>query len=89
MALGGFGSSDPAPTLKQFQDYVADGRVHYYVESTGLGLPKGENDSGTPLVPPGANGSTEAEHIKDWVEKNFTPITVDGVTLYDLTAPPE
>lgn len=87
MALGGFGSSDPAPTLKQFQDYVADGRVHYYVESTGLGLPKGENDSGKPLAPPGANGSTEAEHIKDWVKKEFTPVTVDGVTLYDLTAP--
>ncbi|MEU0493984.1 glycosyltransferase family 39 protein [Mycobacterium sp. NPDC006124] len=87
MALGGFGSSDPAPTLTQFQGYVADGRVHYYVESTGLGLPKGMNDSGTPLAPPGANGSTEAEQIKDWVEKEFTPVTVDGVTLYDLTAP--
>lgn len=87
MALGGFGSSDPAPTLKQFQDYVADGRVHYYVESTGLGLPKGMNDSGKPLAPPGANGSTEAEQIKDWVKKEFTPVTVDGVILYDLTAP--
>lgn len=87
MALGGFGSSDPAPTLTQFQDYVADGRVHYYVESTGLGLPKGMNDSGKPLAPPGANGSTEAEQIKEWVKKEFTPVTVDGVTLYDLTAP--
>jgi 4-amino-4-deoxy-L-arabinose transferase-like glycosyltransferase len=87
MALGGFGSADPAPTLKQFQDYVADGRVHYYIESTGLGLPKGMNDSGKPLMPPGVNGSTEAEHIKDWVKQEFTPVTVDGVTLYDLTKP--
>ncbi len=87
IALGGFGSADPAPTLQQFQDYVADGRVHYYIESTGLGLPKSMNDSGMPLMPPGGNNSTEAEHIKDWVKKEFTPVTVDGVTLYDLTKP--
>lgn len=87
MALGGFGSTDPAPTLEQFQDYVADGRVLYYIESTGLGLPRGMNDSGTPLMPPGAGGSTEAERIKDWVKQEFTPVTIDGVTLYDLTTP--
>ena len=29
MALGGFSSGDPAPTLEQFQTYVADGRIHY------------------------------------------------------------
>lgn len=85
IALGGFASSDPAPTLEQFQDYVADGRVHYYIESTALGLPRGMNDSGMPLMPPGANGATEASRIKDWVEQEFTPVTVDGVPLYDLT----
>ncbi|MGK2869286.1 MAG: glycosyl transferase, partial [Mycobacterium sp.] len=88
MALGGFASSDPAPTLEQFQDYVADGRVHYYVESTGLGLPKGAGDSGKALTPPGADGSTEAERIEDWVKREFTPVTVGDVTLYDLTEPP-
>jgi hypothetical protein len=39
------------------------------------------------LKPPGVNGTTEAEHIKDWVKQHFTPVTVDGVTLYDLTRP--
>jgi len=87
MALGGFGSADPAPTLEQFQDHVADGRVHYYIESTGLGMPKNTGDSGRPPMPPGVNGSTEAERIKEWVKQSFVPVTVDGVTLYDLTKP--
>lgn len=87
MALGGFGSADPAPTLEQFQDHVADGRVHYYIESTGLGMPKNMGDSGKPLMPPGVNRSTEAERIKEWVKQSFAPVTVDGVTLYDLTKP--
>lgn len=87
IALGGFGSSDPAPTLEQFQDYVANGQVHYYIESTGLGLPTGMNGSDKPLAPPGSNGATEANRITDWVKKEFTPMTVDGVPLYDLTKP--
>ena len=32
-------------------------------------------------------GSGTASEISQWVTENFTPITVDGVTLYDLTAP--
>jgi 4-amino-4-deoxy-L-arabinose transferase-like glycosyltransferase len=87
MALGGFGSADPAPTLEQFQDHVTDGRVHYYIESTGLGMPENMSDSGKPLMSPGMNRSTEAERVKEWVKKSFTPVTVDGVTLYDLTKP--
>ncbi|CAN5241485.1 glycosyltransferase family 39 protein [soil metagenome] len=89
MALGGFGSSDPAPTLEQFQAYVADGQVHYYIESTGMGMgmPSDMGDSDEAFTPPGAGRSTEAEHIKDWVKQTFTPVTVDGVTLYDLTNP--
>src|SRR3546814_20555403 len=30
MAIGGW-SSDPAPTLDQFIQYVADGKIHYYI----------------------------------------------------------
>jgi hypothetical protein len=90
MALGGFGSADPAPTLEQFKDYVAKGRIHYYIPSTGLGLPTSSSSNGSEeaqLKPPGQDGSTEAEHIGDWVKAHYTPITVDGVTLYDLTQP--
>ena len=37
MAVGGFAGSDNSPTLKQFQAYVADGRVHYYLSGGGSG----------------------------------------------------
>ena len=30
-------------------------------------------------------GSSDSSEIASWVEANFTPTTVDGVTLYDLT----
>ncbi len=31
MAIGGFNGTDPAPSLAQFQQYVADGKIHFYV----------------------------------------------------------
>lgn len=88
MALGGFSSGDPAPTLEQFQTYVARGRIHYYIPSTGFGIPKlPSNDSGPPaLRPPGLDGTSEAERIGDWVKLNYSAITVEGVTIYDLTS---
>ncbi|MCV7213680.1 glycosyltransferase family 39 protein [Mycobacterium crocinum] len=89
MALGGFGSTDPSPTLAQFQADVAAGRIHYYIPSTGLGVPTGgATDQGSrSLTAPGADGSTEAAHIKDWVQQHYTATTVDGIPLYDLTKP--
>lgn len=73
MPIGGFNGTDPSPTLAQFQKDVADGRIHYFLaESGGFGFGRG---SGT------------AAQIREWVEKNFTARTVDGVSVYDLTAP--
>ena len=40
MAIGGFNGSDPSPTLAQFQQYVADGRIHYFIGG-GVGGPGG------------------------------------------------
>jgi 4-amino-4-deoxy-L-arabinose transferase-like glycosyltransferase len=71
MALGGFNGSDPSPTLAQFQAYVADGQVHWFIGS-GLGM---SSDGGS-------NASAE---IAAWVAENYTAQTVDGVTLYDLS----
>ena len=31
MPIGGFNGSDPSPTLEQFQQYVANGEIHYYI----------------------------------------------------------
>jgi 4-amino-4-deoxy-L-arabinose transferase-like glycosyltransferase len=36
MAIGGFNGTDPTPTLAQFEQYVSQGRIHYYISgSTG------------------------------------------------------
>lgn len=79
MAIGGFNGSDPSPTLAEFQAHVADGDVHWFVGGGGFGGPAGQG---------GRSGGSEASsQIAAWVAENFTATTVDGVTLYDLTAP--
>ncbi|BBY65854.1 glycosyltransferase family 39 protein [Mycolicibacterium helvum] len=78
MPIGGFGGADPAPTLKEFQGYVNDGRVHYYYEASRPGMPSPGGDSGS---------QSESDKIRDWVKQHYTPTTVDGVTVYDLTVP--
>ncbi|GAA4357273.1 hypothetical protein GCM10023145_28580 [Angustibacter luteus] len=74
MAIGGFNGSDPSPTLAQFQQYVADGKIHYFVGSGGGG--GGGQQSG------GSNASSE---IATWVADNFTATTIGGTTVYDLS----
>ena len=70
MAIGGFTGSDNSPTLAQFQAYVADGQVRYFIPG----------DRGGP--PGGKSGS--ASDITTWVQQNFTPTDVGGTTVYDL-----
>jgi 4-amino-4-deoxy-L-arabinose transferase-like glycosyltransferase len=73
MAIGGFNGTDPAPTLAQFEKYVAEGKIHYYIGGGGFG---------------GGSSSGDATQIADWVSTHFTAKTVGGVTVYDLTATP-
>ncbi len=74
MAIGGFNGSDPSPTLAQFQDYVANGRIHYFAGGgRGFGSQNG--------------GSSASSEISSWVQENFTAVTIDGSTFYDLTQP--
>jgi 4-amino-4-deoxy-L-arabinose transferase-like glycosyltransferase len=70
IGIGGWSGSDPAPTLAQFQQYVADGQVGYFV-------PGGRGG--------GMGGGGGSSDITTWVEQNFTPITVDGQVIYDLS----
>ncbi|MEU5759316.1 glycosyltransferase family 39 protein [Nocardia sp. NPDC047648] len=72
MPIGGFNGSDPSPTLEQFKQYVAEGKIHYFV---------GGGRGG-----PGSSDSSPSAQITQWVQENFTATQVDGVTLYDLTA---
>lgn len=70
LAVGGFNGTDPAPTLDEFIQLVADGRIHWFIEAS---MMRGET------------GSDAAQRIADWVARNHEPTTVDGVTLYDLS----
>ena len=72
MAIGGFNGTDPSPTLAQFKEYVADGKVHYFI-SSGSGGGMGGSSSGT------------SSQITSWVEANFKQVTVGSATFYDLT----
>ncbi|WP_137994463.1 ArnT family glycosyltransferase [Streptomyces vilmorinianum] len=42
MAIGGFNGSDPSPTLAQFKQYVAQGKIHYFIGGS-QGGPGGGN----------------------------------------------
>jgi 4-amino-4-deoxy-L-arabinose transferase-like glycosyltransferase len=75
MAIGGFNGSDPSPTVEQFQQYVAQGEIHYFIPSGrggGFGAQSGGSDTGA--------------QIAAWVEENFTATTIGGTVGYDLTS---
>jgi hypothetical protein len=73
MSTGGWGGSDAAVTLAQFQADVADGQVSYYV---------GGGQGGGP----GGNADSTSSQIAAWVAANYTAATVGGQTVYDLRA---
>jgi hypothetical protein len=73
MAIGGFNGSDPSPTLAQFQADVAAGKVHYFLGGGDFGGMQN-------------GGSSSSSEISAWVAANFTPQSVDGTVVYDLTA---
>ncbi|QEM47654.1 ArnT family glycosyltransferase [Mycolicibacterium grossiae] len=70
MAIGGFTGGDPSPTLAQFQQYVADGQVRYFLASDRGGF--------------GGHRDGSAADITAWVESTFTKSDVGGTTVYDL-----
>ena len=70
MAIGGFTGSDPSPTLAQFQQYVADGQVRYFIAG---------RDGG-----PMGHRTGVANDITTWVEQHFAKTDVGGSTVYDL-----
>lgn len=74
MAVGGFNGTDPTPTLTQFKSYVAQRRIHWFVDGD---IPR--PFSGT------RSGSDGSKQITHWVEHTFAPQSIDGVTVYDLS----
>ena len=74
MPVGGFNGSDPSPTLAQFQEWVVQGKIHWFIAG-GMGGPGGASDG-------------SSAQISAWVQANFDASTVDGTTLYNLTTAP-
>ncbi|HET6740365.1 MAG TPA: glycosyltransferase family 39 protein [Kribbella sp.] len=75
MAIGGFNGTDTAPTLAEFKQLVAQGKIHYFVGSSAGGFGGG----------PGGRGGTSNE-ISTWVSENYTAQTVGNTTIYDLSS---
>ena len=72
MAIGGFNGTDPAPTLAQFEKYVSEHKIHYFV---------GQNQASF------GGGTGDVAQITAWVAKHFTSQTIAGITVYNLTSP--
>lgn len=72
IAIGGFSGTDDAPTLAQFKQWVAEGKISYYIS--------GGQGGG------GGGGSSAASEIQSWVESNYTATTVGSTTVYKLTS---
>jgi hypothetical protein len=71
MSTGGWGGSDSAVTLEQFQAYVAAGDIAYYVGGAQGGGPGGDSDS-------------TSSQIAEWVAATYPATAVGGQTVYDL-----
>ncbi|MGY3320143.1 ArnT family glycosyltransferase [Arthrobacter sp. TE12232] len=70
LPLGGWLGADPSPTLDQFRELVAKGRIGYFIWQQDL-LDHKEL-------------SLETMAVSHWVQENFKEQTIDGVRLYDL-----
>jgi 4-amino-4-deoxy-L-arabinose transferase-like glycosyltransferase len=72
MSIGGFNGTDPAPTLAQFERYVAEHDIHYFVGANSHSF---------------GGGSGDAAQITTWVKAHFRAQTIGGETIYNLTSP--
>ncbi|MEW2620163.1 glycosyltransferase family 39 protein [Streptomyces sp. NPDC048106] len=79
MAIGGFNGTDPSPTPAQFEKYVAEGRIHYFIAGGGMGGGMGRGTEGA------GGGTGTGTQISSWVQSTFKKVTVGSATFYDLT----
>jgi 4-amino-4-deoxy-L-arabinose transferase-like glycosyltransferase len=72
MPVGGFNGTDPSPAPDAFLRLVLSKRIHYFIVTNPVHEDKwGHLDSNA--------------LIQQWVQRNFTPMQVGRVLLYDLT----
>ncbi|MGL6234040.1 MAG: ArnT family glycosyltransferase [Segniliparus sp.] len=80
IAVGGFGGSDPAPTLDEFVGLVKGGKVHYFLDQVPAkndqaGKPGRQNDRNQPSA-----------QIEAWAKAHTpAPSVLGGVEVYDLS----
>nr|WP_245568635.1 glycosyltransferase family 39 protein [Nocardia concava] len=92
LAIGGFTSADPVPTLPQFQDMVRDHEITYYL------VPEVKLPDSWRVDPSAPAQSTPQQgiwrpagnkEILDWVTAHYTATQKFGdLAVYDLTAEP-
>ncbi|MGW7327892.1 ArnT family glycosyltransferase [Streptomyces sp. NPDC054840] len=103
MPIGGFNGSDPSPTLEQFQAYVREGKIHWFIgqgTSTDTADDTGAAEGGMGGIGGiggggdgaqgggrGGPGGGTSSDIETWIKATFKASTVGGATFYDLTAP--
>lgn len=71
MALGGFSAVDPWPTLGQFQKWVSEGRVCYFVYD--------------PAMDSVLQSPSQASRISEWVRNNYVSQAIDGTYVYRIS----
>ncbi len=95
IAIGGFTSDDPVPTLPDFEYLVSTHQVTYYLAQE-VKLPDAWKVADQPgIIPePGqhtGNGlwrPTGNKDIAEWVAVHYTPVHFGNVAVYDLTVTP-
>jgi 4-amino-4-deoxy-L-arabinose transferase-like glycosyltransferase len=97
IAIGGFTSDDPVPTLDDFENLVRTHQVTYYLAQE-VKLPDSWRVKDQPGITPDpaqpANPDSgwwrPAGHkdIADWVAAHYTSVHIGNVAVYDLTVAP-
>ncbi|MGU3292399.1 ArnT family glycosyltransferase [Williamsia sp. M5A3_1d] len=102
MAIGGF-TNDPAPTLAQFEQYVRNGDVTYYLLSSSGGGSSGRGSSDATLgrslglttreasqaqeLLSRYNSRSVTGQIQQWVQEHYRAEKVGSYEVYDLRHP--
>ncbi len=97
IAIGGFTSDDPVPTLADFENLVRTRQVTYYLAQE-VQLPDSWKVTDQPgvLTDPGQQSPSAPgrwrpsgnKDIANWVAAHYTPTYYGNVAVYNLTTPP-
>ncbi|MEU7766146.1 glycosyltransferase family 39 protein [Nocardia sp. NPDC049190] len=95
IAIGGFTSDDPVPTLDEFRTMVRTHQVTYYLVQE-VRLPDSWRVHAQSTALPGAGRTDQSDgwwrptghkDIADWVSAHYASVHIGNVAVYDLTGP--